>query len=100
MTPRDVRMLVSLSCEEASRLASEALDRDLSWSERWTLRFHGFMCRSCRRLMQQLATMRALLSNMPQASQQQLRVNLPRLSPDRKQQIKQLLRDAKQSEQG
>ncbi len=100
MTPRDVRKLVSLSCEEASRLASESLDRDLSRSERWALRLHGFMCRSCRQLMLQLAAMRALLSSMPQASQQQLRQNLPQLSVDRKQQIKQLLRDARQAEQG
>jgi hypothetical protein len=75
-------------------LASESLDRDLSWSERWGLRMHGFVCRSCRRMMRQLATIRALLSKMPAASHQQLREQLPRLSADRKHQIKQLLREA------
>jgi hypothetical protein len=87
-------MLVSLSCEEASRLASESLDRDLSRSERWALRSHGFICRSCHRMMRQLAMMRALLSKMPAASHEQLRQQLPQLSADRKQQIKQLLREA------
>ena len=100
MTLRDIRMLVSLSCEEASRLASESLDRPLLRRERWALRGHTLVCRSCRRLIRQLTTMRALLSKMPQASQQQLRENLPQLSLDRKQQIKQLLRDARQADLG
>jgi len=100
MTLRDVRMLVSLSCEEASRLASESLDRDLSRSERWALRSHGFLCRSCRRMMRQLAMMRSLLSKMPEATHEQLRQQLPQLSTDRKHQIKQLLREAGQAELG
>ena len=100
MALRDVRMLVSLSCDEASRLASESLDRPLLGRERWALRWHTFVCRSCRRLMRQLETMRALLSNMSPSSQQQLREKLPRLSADRKQQIKRLLLDARHSEQG
>jgi hypothetical protein len=99
MTPRDVKMLIGLSCDEASRLASEALDRELSRNERWALHWHTLVCRNCRRLLQQLRSMRALLSNMSQSSQQQLRGQLPQLSADRKQQIKQLLRDARQTEQ-
>lgn len=100
MTLREIRMLVSVSCEEASRLASESLDRPLLRRERWALRWHTLVCRNCHRLVQQLETMRALLANMPQASQKQLRENLPQLSPDRKQQIKQLLHDARQAELG
>ncbi len=81
-------------------MASESLDRDLTWSERWGLRMHGFICRSCRHMMRQLATIRALLAEMPATSQQQLREHLPRLSADCKHQIKQLLRDAGQSDAG
>jgi len=94
MTLRDVTMLVNLSCEEASRLASESLDRDLSRSERWALGIHGTLCRSCHRMIRQLNAMRALLSKMPETSRQLLRQQLPQLSADRKQQIKQMLRDA------
>ena len=100
MTLHNVKMLVAQSCEQASRLASESLDRDLSWSELWGLRFHSFLCRSCRRMVRQLTMIRALLSKMPEASQQQLRENLPQLSADRKRQIKQLLRETGQAELG
>ncbi len=93
-------MLVSLSCEEASRLASESLDRELTRGERWALRSHAFLCRNCRQLVRQLAMMRNLLSNMPAASHEHLREQLPQLSADRKQQIKQLLRDAGTAEPG
>lgn len=93
MTMRDLTMLVNLSCGEASRLASEALDRELSRNERWALRLHTLICGNCRRLTRQLATMRAVLSLMPESSRQQSRGNLPRLSAERKQQIKQLLRN-------
>jgi hypothetical protein len=93
-------MLVNLSCEEASRLASESLDRDLTWSERWALRFHGTLCRNCHRMIRQLATMRALLSNMPETSRHLLRQQLPQLSADRKQQIKQMLREAGRADSG
>lgn len=79
-------------------MASESLDRELTRSERWGLRMHGFVCRSCRRMMRQLAMICALFAKMPEASHQQLREQLPRLSADRKQRIKQLLRDAGQTE--
>jgi hypothetical protein len=100
MSLRNLRMLVSLSCEEASRLASESLDRELSRTERWALRFHAFLCRNCRQLILQLARIRKLLSNMPAASHEHVRKQLPKLSPGRKQQIKQLLRDASKAEPG
>lgn len=36
-----------LSCREATRLASESLDRRLSWRERLRLRMHFFLCEAC-----------------------------------------------------
>lgn len=100
MSLHELRMLINLSCEEASRLASESLDRELSRNERWALRSHTFLCRSCRQLVRQLAMMRDLLSNMPVASHEHLREQLPQLSADRKHRIKQLLRDAGNVEPG
>ena len=97
---RELRMLVNLSCEEASRLASESLDRELTRSERWALRSHAFLCRNCRQFVRQLTMMCELLSNMPAASHQHLREQLPQLSTERKQQIKRLLRDAGDAELG
>lgn len=99
MTLREVRMLVSLSCDEASRLASAAFDGELSRNERWALRLHTLVCRNCHRLVKQLRSMRALLAQMPASSQQHLRGKMPQLSADRKEQIKRLLLDARQTDQ-
>lgn len=99
MTLKNVRMVVHLSCEEASRLASAALDRDLSRSERWGLRFHMLMCGGCRRMQRQLEVLRKLAASMPDSARQQIRDAMPHLSADRKQQIKRLLADASRADQ-
>ncbi|MFN0066459.1 MAG: hypothetical protein ACKVYV_02385 [Limisphaerales bacterium] len=46
-------------CTVVARLASEALDRRLTWRERGCLRFHGLICRWCRRYARQLAWLHA-----------------------------------------
>ena len=94
----DLRLIVHASCEEASRLASEALDRELTWSEHWALRLHTLLCGSCRRMMRQLSQLRALVAKMPDSAQQKLRAELPQLSTERKQHMKQLLADAAQAD--
>ncbi len=48
-------LILTLNCEQSSRLVSDALDRDLSWSERLAVRSHHLCCRSCRRLAKQIA---------------------------------------------
>jgi len=93
-------MVVHLSCEEASRLASAALDRDLSRSERWGLRLHTLICGSCRRMQRQLDAFRKLATSMPDSARQQIRDAMPHLSADRKQQIKRLLADTSRADQG
>lgn len=42
------------SCKEASRLASDSLERRLTLRERFALRTHLFMCAACRRFEQQI----------------------------------------------
>ena len=42
------------TCKDTSELLSESMDRRLTWQERWAVRTHIFMCRSCRRFQQQL----------------------------------------------
>lgn len=93
MSLRGITKFVHLSCEEASRLASDSMDRELPRGERWALRLHTFLCGSCRRLLQQLRILRAAAEKMPESAQQQLHEALPRLSVERKRQIKQLLAD-------
>src|SRR5262245_53997539 len=96
----DVRRILSLKCEEASHLASDSLDRDLSRGERWALRLHNLFCGSCRRLTKQLETVRAVLSNASDVQRRIMIEQLPRLSASRKQQIKRLLNDASRGEPG
>ncbi|MDA8416294.1 MAG: zf-HC2 domain-containing protein [Betaproteobacteria bacterium] len=43
-----------LNCHEATRLMSEARDRQLSVSERLHLRLHWGICTGCRRFRRQL----------------------------------------------
>ncbi len=45
-----------LSCREITEQASAYLDRDLPLSGRLQFRLHLFMCRHCRRFMDQLST--------------------------------------------
>ncbi|MAT69271.1 MAG: hypothetical protein CMJ58_07060 [Planctomycetaceae bacterium] len=45
---------MTLSCEDAARLVSDAQERRLTFSERWGLRAHLAICTGCRRFRQQL----------------------------------------------
>ncbi len=50
-----------LTCKDASRLASEKLDRALSLRERLSLRMHLWMCVNCHRFERQIGMIRKLL---------------------------------------
>ena len=86
--------LLSLSCCEAARLASEALDRDLTRRERWALRIHTFLCRGCRQFAAQLRVLRQALSAAPEQLRQQWHDGAAKLSPERREDIKRLLAEA------
>lgn len=47
-----------LSCRDASRLASQALDRTLSLRERFNLRLHLCICMGCQAFARQLQQIR------------------------------------------
>jgi hypothetical protein len=50
-----------LSCKDATRLASEQLDRKLGLRERAALRAHLLMCAGCARFERQLQFMRRMM---------------------------------------
>ncbi|MCI0364094.1 MAG: zf-HC2 domain-containing protein [Phycisphaerales bacterium] len=52
---------MSFSCQHASRLISESMDRQISGKERLSLRFHLLICSYCRRFRRQLARLRLLI---------------------------------------
>ncbi len=46
-----------LNCREVTQLASESLDRKLTWKEHIGLWFHLMMCKLCTRYVRQLKFM-------------------------------------------
>ena len=83
--------VLNLTCREASHLASEALDRELSRRERFALRFHTLLCHGCRRFVAQLRAMRDTFSTMPPPWSGEWRKHPAELSRERRQAIKRLL---------
>jgi hypothetical protein len=55
---RALELILTLKCDHAERLMSEELDRGLSFPERWAVRFHTHLCRSCKRFRSQLRLLR------------------------------------------
>ena len=53
-----LRLILTLDCEQSSRIVSESLDRHLAWSERWAVRHHYIGCWSCRRFRKQIQFLR------------------------------------------
>jgi hypothetical protein len=49
-----------ISCREAARLSSEALERPLYFAERVALRFHLLLCSACARYDDQIAFLHEL----------------------------------------
>jgi predicted anti-sigma-YlaC factor YlaD len=84
---------VFLSCEEATKLASERHDRALSRAERWSLGVHLFLCAKCRRFVQQLGRMRRMLSQW--AADLRHGANTPTLSEERREAIRRELRQSR-----
>jgi hypothetical protein len=54
-----------LSCKEASRLMSEALDRKLGLRDRLALRMHVAICTACTRVEKQFEFLRRAVAELP-----------------------------------
>ncbi len=78
-----------LSCRDASRLQSEALDKELSLSKRLGLSLHLVICKWCRRYGKQIRFLRHAAHEHPE----NLSEAVPqKLSPEARERIKQRLR--------
>lgn len=90
-TFKGILQILSLRCEEADRLMSDSLDRQLSWSERVALKGHLVVCRACRRARRQMVilqqTMRKSLDIADAAGDEML-------SPEARDRITQALKDS------
>ena len=55
---------MNLSCKEASRLMSQAEDRELSAGERAALKAHLAICKACRLASEQMQQLRRTLRSL------------------------------------
>lgn len=79
------------TCEEMSRLLSDAMDRPLPWHTRFRMRTHLLICVLCQRYKQHLALLRAVLRNRGTKLNDDDRPNTPSLSPEAKARIQRAL---------
>ena len=81
-----------LTCRDASRLQSEALDKDLSFLQRLGLALHLMICKWCRRYGRQVRFLREAAHEHPE----NLSEAVPqKLSAEARERIKQRLRSGK-----
>ena len=59
-----MRAARQIGCDEATRLVSAGLDRELSGPARANLRLHYLACSACRRFEQQMLMLRRALRGM------------------------------------
>ena len=57
------------SCKEVTRLASQGLDRELTFGERSALRVHFLICQGCRNVNRQLSFLRRALKKLPESGE-------------------------------
>ena len=53
-----IKTILTLNCEESTKLVSDSLDRRLKRSERLAVVLHGLGCWSCRRFRKQIELIR------------------------------------------
>ncbi len=86
-------MLLTLTCDQASRLLSESQEIPLNFTQRAALRFHLWICRSCRRYRRQLHFLRKLLRDSHETSQI-LEESLPGLTEAQRQRLEDIIRSS------
>ena len=62
----DMQKVFGLTCDEASKLLSDGMERTLTRPERIGLRLHLWICRACRRFRRQILLLRRLMHGLAQ----------------------------------
>jgi len=82
------KLILTLKCEESSRIVSESMDRELTAVERWAVRMHVIGCWSCRRFGQQIRQLREAMKRHPDRTASEAR-----LSPEAMKRIEEAIRN-------
>jgi len=86
-----------ITCEEATRLMSESLDRKLPIGKRIGLRMHLLMCRLCPRFWRQMLLLRNAANQYREEKEREVLSPSDRLSLEAKEKIKQALKTHSES---
>lgn len=86
-----LKRILTLTCEESTRLVSESLDRELPAGERWAVRLHALCCWSCRRYRRQILFLRDAIRRRAIDIGAAAPPAGPTLSPEARQRIQQAL---------
>ena len=79
------------TCQDMSRLLSDAMDQSLPWHVRLRMRGHLRICALCRRYEQQLTLIRTVLRKNGATLTDENRPTPPSLTPEAKARIQQAL---------
>ena len=88
-----IKTILSLNCEQASRLLSEDQDVELYWWERLGLRVHLLYCGYCKRYQKQLGLLRLFFRDI--FSNDELAGSELKLSETKRSEIKKIISDRK-----
>ena len=66
-TLKNIVFILTLRCDQASRLISNSQETPLNKAERLALSFHLLICRVCRKYKKQLKFMRDILSRLAES---------------------------------
>lgn len=69
-----LKLLLTLKCEQSTRIISQSLDQELSSVERWAVRLHYLSCYSCRRFGVQIHQLKTALRMCPEKTSEDLRL--------------------------
>lgn len=58
---KSLTLILSLRCEHASKIASHALDGEVTAGERWALYLHTVICANCNRFVKQIGWIQSAL---------------------------------------
>lgn len=84
--------VLNVNCRQASRLISEAMDRELSFMERLGLRLHLMICTACRAWRRQVRLIRLAMRKLDERdSATASTLDQARLTPEARQRIRTVL---------
>ncbi len=86
-----LRRILTLNCEESTRLVSESLDRQLPRSDRVAVKLHALCCRSCRLFRRQMLFLRETIRCRTAAMTADTPDSGPSLTPEARERIIQAL---------